>query len=172
MKKINCELLEMIDAVVFALVAVMMVFTLLCRIYVVDGDSMKTTLLHEDRLLVSQLFYTPKQGDVVCFVAGENLSEKILVKRIIATEGQTIDITDDFRVMVDGALLEEDYLDLWQSTDPKHFVFPYTVKEGEVFCMGDNRMNSKDSRDLGPIETKYLLGKVVVRLMPNFGKVN
>ncbi len=171
MKKLNCEIMEILDSVVFALLAVMVVFTLVCRVYVVDGQSMNTTLAHGDRLLVSQLFYTPEQGDIVCFVAKKN-DDKILVKRVIATEGQTIDITADRKVMVDGVLLEEEYLDAHQYTSPKNFNFPYTVQEGEVFCLGDNRVNSKDCRDLGPIETKHLLGRLILRLTPKFGTVN
>ena len=171
MKKMKREIMELVDSIVLALVAVMILFTLVCRIYVVDGDSMNTTLTHGDRLLVSQLFYTPEQGDIVCFVATEN-NNKVLVKRIIATEGQTIDITSERTVTIDGVPLEEDYLNEWIYTDPKYFDFPYTVQEGEVFCMGDNRVNSKDSRDLGPIETKHLLGRLILRLMPNFGTVN
>ncbi len=171
MKKLNCEIMEILDSVVFALLAVMVVFTLVCRVYVVDGQSMDTTLAHGDRLLVSQLFYTPEQGDIVCFVA-KNYNDKILVKRVIATEGQTVDITADRKVTVDGELLEEDYLNSHQYTDPKGFDFPYTVKEGEVFCMGDNRINSKDCRDLGPIRNEHLLGRLILRLTPKFGAVS
>ena len=170
MKKFSRNIMELMDSVVFALIAVMLVFTLVCRIYVVDGDSMRSTLLDKDRILVSQLFYTPKQGDIVCFVAKEK-KDKILIKRVIATEGQTINITEDYKVTVDGEELEEDYLDVWIHTDPKGFDFPYTVQEGEVFCMGDNRVNSTDSRDIGPIETKHLLGRLIVRLVPNLGTV-
>lgn len=170
MKKFSVNLLELLDSVIIALVAVMVIFSLFFRIYVVDGDSMNSTLTHQDRLLVSQLFYTPKQGDIICFVA-KDLNDKILVKRVIATEGQTVDITDDFIVMVDGVPLEEDYLDSGIYTNPKYFNFPYTVKENEVFCLGDNRINSKDSRDLGPIENKYILGRLILRLFPNTGIV-
>lgn len=170
MKKFSSNVMELMDSVVFALIAVMLAFTLVCRIYVVDGDSMRTTLMDKDRILVSQLFYTPKQGDIVCFVAKEK-KDKILIKRVIATEGQTINITQDYTVTVDGVELKEDYLDVWIHTEPKGFDFPYTVQEGEVFCMGDNRVNSTDSRDIGPIETKHLLGRLIVRLVPNFGVV-
>lgn len=170
MKKISREIMELMDSIVIALVAVMIIFTLVCRVYVVDGTSMVSTLSNGDRLLVSNLFYTPEQGDIVCFVARNN-NDKVLVKRVIATEGQTIDITDDYKVTIDGELLEESYLATGIYTEPKNFDFPYTVKEGEVFCMGDNRVNSKDSRDLGPIETKYLLGQLVLRLFPHTGVV-
>ena len=171
MKKLTGEIMDFADSFVIALVAVMVVFTLFFRIYVVTGDSMQSTLDSGDRLLVSQLFYTPKQGDIVCFVA-KNRNEKVLVKRVVATAGQTVDITDDFRVMIDGEILEEAYLDDGIYTSPKNFKFPYTVQEDEVFCLGDNRVNSADSRDLGPIETKYLLGRLVLRLFPRPGTVN
>ena len=170
MKKGFQNIIELLDSVVFALIAVMLLFALICRVYVVDGDSMNTTLTDKDRIVVSQLFYTPKQGDIVCFVA-KGKKDKILIKRVIATEGQTIDVNQENRVMVDGVELKEDYLEPYIYTEPKGFAFPYTVQEGEVFCMGDNRVNSTDSRDLGPIETKHLLGRLILRLVPNFGAV-
>lgn len=179
MKKVSRFLLEIADSIVIALVAVMVVFTLFCRIYVVDGESMNNTLADKDRLLVSNLFYTPEQGDIVCFLA-ENNDGKVLVKRVIATAGQTIDINAQYQVLVDGKLLEESYLQEYVTdrngtrmnlTGGKNFIFPYTVQEGEVFCMGDNRTNSKDSRDLGPIPTEYILGRSLIRLAPKFGTV-
>ncbi len=170
MKKVTREIMELMDSVVIALVAVMVIFTLFFRVYVVDGSSMFPTLTNGDRLLVSQLFYTPKQGDIVCFVA-TNSEDKVLVKRVIATAGQTIDINEYYEVTVDGKVLEEDYLANGIYTVPKDFKFPYTVQEGEVFCLGDNRVNSKDSRDLGAIETKYLLGRMLLRLFPHPGVV-
>lgn len=170
MKKLSKEIMELADSVVIALVAVMVIFTLFCRIYVVDGDSMKSTLYNQDRVLVSNLFYTPKQGDIVCFVAPE-YHNKVLVKRVIATAGQTIDINSEDRVTIDGKVLEEDYLAPGVYTTAGSFSFPYTVQDGEVFCLGDNRNNSYDSRALGPIETKYLLGRMLLRVFPNTGVV-
>ncbi len=170
MKKYVDTIMELLDSVVVGLVAVMVIFTLFGRIYVVDGDSMLSTLHEEDRLLVSQFLYTPKQGDIVCFVE-ETKHNKVLVKRVIATAGQTIDIDKTGSVIVDGAQLDEPYLDAGIYTSPKAFSFPYTVKEGEVFCMGDNRVNSSDSRDFGPVSTHQLLGRMLIRLFPNTGVV-
>ncbi len=170
MKKYVDTIMELLDSVVVALVAVMVIFTLFCRVYVVDGDSMLSTLSENDRLLVSQFLYTPKQGDIVCFVE-ETKHNKVLVKRVIATAGQTIDIDPQGRVIVDGGELNEPYLDTGIYTSPKMFPFPYTVKEGEVFCMGDNRINSSDSRDFGPVSTNDLLGRMLIRLFPNTGVV-
>lgn len=181
MKKFNRDIMDILESVVVALLAVMIIFTLVCRVYVVDGPSMNSTLAHGDRLLVSQLFYQPKQGDIVCFVA-ENHQQKVLVKRIIATAGQTVDITADFKVMVDGVVLDETYVDTVRDhcydlshdagcTHANGAQFPYTVQEGEVFVMGDNRDNSTDSRQLGAVEEKYLLGKMLIRIFPNTGVV-
>ena len=170
MKKISKLILEFADSIIIALVAVMVVFTLVCRVYVVDGASMNTTLIDQDRVLVSNLFYTPEQGDIICFLA-ENNDSKVLVKRVIATAGQTVDINENFQVMINGKVLEEPYLDAGIYTIPKDFPFPYTVQEGEVFCLGDNRINSKDSRDLGAIPTEYVLGRLILRLAPHFGTV-
>ncbi len=181
MKNFNRDLMDILESVVIALAAVMIIFTLVCRVYVVDGPSMNSTLAHGDRLLVSQLFYHPKQGDIVCFVA-ENHQKKVLVKRVIATTGQTVDVTPDFKVTVDGVVLDESYVDTVRDncfdyshaagcTHPNGFQFPYTVQEGEVFVMGDNRDNSTDSRQLGAVEEKYLLGKMLLRIFPNTGVV-
>ena len=159
----------------------MVIFTLVCRVYVVDGDSMNNTLAPNDRLLVSNLFYTPKQGDIVCFLA-ENHENKVLVKRVIATAGQTVDLTADHRVMIDGKVLNESYLQEYVTdrsassphlniTQARGFEFPYTVKEGEIFCLGDNRENSLDSRQLGPVSDEYVLGRSLLRLSPKFGVV-
>ena len=179
MKKFNRDVMDILESVVVALV--MIIFTLVCRIYIVDGPSMNSTLAHGDRMLVSQLFYTPKQGDIVCFVA-ENHQQKVLVKRVIAVAGQTVDITPDYKVSVDGEILDEPYIDPHRDhcydmthaagcTHPAGVEFPYTVKEGEVFVLGDNRDNSTDSRQLGAVEEKYLLGKMLLRIWPNTGVV-
>lgn len=171
MKKLMRELMEMLDSVVVALVAVMILFALVCRVYVVNGRSMEDTLANEDRLLVSQLFYTPEQGDIVCFL--EEGSEKVLVKRVIATEGQTVDIREG-RVYVNGTLLEDEYVKPGNITDESLTLikFPHTVKEDHVFCLGDHRENSHDSRAFGDVSENYLLGKVILRLFPNIGVVD
>ena len=187
LKKFNSEVMDILESVVVALVAVMIIFSLICRVYVVDGSSMKPTLTHGDRLLVSQLFYQPKQGDIVCLVA-EGYGDKVLVKRVIATAGQTIDINGDNKVTIDGAVIDEPYVDLivdevlttgnqlrYDDADTAKgtFQLPYTVKEGEVFVMGDNRDGSLDSRDdrVGPVSENYILGKMLFRIFPNTGVV-
>ena len=155
------------------LVVVMAVLMLFLRIIVVDGPSMERTLLNGDyMLLVSNMFYKePKYGDVVVFSKQAYDNGKPIVKRIIATEGQTVDI--DFNegvVYVDGVALDEPYTKTL-TTLKEGTTFPMVVEEGKVFVMGDNRNNSKDSRStqIGLVDKREVLGKVAFILFPGTG---
>ena len=155
------------------LVAVMAVLMLFLRIIVVDGPSMERTLLNGDyMLLVSNMFYKePKHGDVVVVSKKAYDNGKPIVKRVIATEGQTVDI--DFNegvVYVDGVALDEPYTKTL-TTLKEGTVFPLGVEEGKVFVMGDNRNNSKDSRStqIGQVDKREVLGKVAFILFPGTG---
>ena len=152
------------------LAVIMVVFLVFFRIIVVSGPSMKQTLLDGDYLLlISNLFYhDPKQGDVVVVSKRSYDDGKPIVKRVIATEGQIVDM--DFEngiVYVDGLPLEEDYVNTPTNLD-EGTVFPQIVEEGCVFVMGDNRNNSKDSRspEIGQVDTRQILGKVALLLFP------
>ena len=155
------------------LVAVMAVLMLFLRIIVVDGPSMERTLLNGDyMLLVSNMFYKePKHGDVVVVSKQAYDNGKPIVKRVIATEGQTVDI--DFNegvVYVDGVAQDEPYTKTL-TTLKEGTVFPLVVEEGKVFVMGDNRNNSKDSRStqIGQVDKREVLGKVAFILFPGKG---
>lgn len=155
------------------LVAVMAVLMLFLRIIVVDGPSMERTLLNGDyMLLVSNMFYKePKYGDVVVVSKQAYDNGKPIVKRVIATEGQTVDI--DFNegvVYVDGVALDEPYTKTL-TTLKEGATFPLVVDEGKVFVMGDNRNNSKDSRStqIGQVDKREVLGKVAFILFPGTG---
>ena len=152
-----------------AVLAVVLLFTFVIRLIGVDGHSMVPTLQDGDRLLVlnAMLDNDYEYGDIVVLRKDTFLEEPI-VKRVIATEGQTVDI--DFvsgAVYVDGELLEEDYINeptyVEEGTE-----FPLTVPEGSIFVMGDNRNHSSDSRssDLGTVDTRYVIGKAVFLLFP------
>lgn len=155
------------------LVVVMAVLMLFLRIIVVDGPSMERTLLNGDyMLLVSNMFYKePKYGDVVVVSKQAYDNGKPIVKRIIATEGQTVDI--DFNegvVYVDGVALDEPYTKTL-TTLKEGTTFPLVVEKGKVFVMGDNRNNSKDSRStqIGLVDKREVLGKVAFILFPGTG---
>lgn len=152
----------------------MLVLALLFRVVMVDGPSMNQTLVDGDRLLLvgRAIYRTPKQGDVIVvskdsFRDGENI-----VKRVIATQGQTVDIDFENRtVYVDGEPLQEEYVyyaDDFSAMHQDGMSFPLTVEQGHVFVMGDNRNNSLDSRNpqIGLIDCREILGKVVLLLIP------
>lgn len=166
---LKSELFEWLETVAFSLVAVVFVFTFIFRIVGVDGKSMQNTLQDGDRLIISHLFYQPKAGDIVV-VTQPNAVNKPLIKRIIALGGQTVDIdTERGLVYVDGVVINEPYIKEPTVRIPNPpMTFPYTVPEGKVFVMGDNRNNSLDSRstDVGPIDERYILGKAIFRIYP------
>ncbi len=163
------EIFELLDSVVISAVCVLVIFTLLFRIFVVDGPSMDPTLSDGERLVVSNLFYEAKQGDIICFYSPNRKS--VLVKRVIATEGQTVDISGGL-VYVDGKQLDESYI-TGVETFARSTQLPYTVEEGRVFVLGDNRGESMDSRyiEIGTVSENDILGRLVLRLFPRFGTV-
>ena len=149
----------------------MVVYILFFRVVVVVGGSMFDTLVDGDRLLlISNVIYqNPEAGDVIVASKDSFRNGECIVKRVIATEGQTVDI--DFEngvVYVDGVALEEEYI-YTLTNRPVHCIeFPFTVEEGCVFVMGDNRSVSLDSRsaDIGQIDKREILGKAVFLLFP------
>ena len=156
------------------LVVILLVFLLLFRVVVVSGPSMNATLVHGDYLLlINNVFYAePKQGDIVVVSKDSYDDGTPLVKRVIATENQKVDI--DFEhgiVYVDGQALDEPYI--YSPTTLKEGVqFPLVVEEGCIFVLGDNRMDSKDSRspEIGLIDTREVLGKAIFLFMPGSNK--
>ena len=166
---------EWVQCIVTALVACILVFVFLCRTVGVIGPSMQQTLVEGDFLLVSNLFYTPKRGDIVV-LRKDTFKTDPIIKRVIATEGQTVDI--DFEagvVYVDGVAQDEPYVNS-PTYDMEDFTQgEVTVPEGCIFVMGDNRNRSTDSRDsrIGMVDTRYVIGKALWRITPlnKFGSV-
>ncbi len=159
---------------VVILVVFMLVYMLFFRMVVVSGSSMFDTLVHGDRLiLISNFIYRePKAGDIIVASKDSFRDGECIIKRVIATEGQTVDI--DFStgsVYVDGELLEEDYI--YSPTNLAEGVqLPLTVSDNCVFVMGDNRMDSMDSRNpiIGLIDCREILGKAVFLIFPGSGE--
>lgn len=152
------------------LVGILLVFLLLFRVIVVSGPSMNQTLVHGDYLLlINNLLYAePKQGDVVVAAKDSFKNGEPIIKRVIATEGQWVDI--DFEtgiVYVNGNAQDEPYVNtptnLYEGVD-----FPLLVEEGCIFVMGDNRNESKDSRspEIGQIDKREILGKAIFLFIP------
>ena len=178
------EAYEWVQALVCSVLAVVVLFTFVIRLIGVDGHSMVPTLQDGDRLLVttSLLSGEYRYGDIVIIQKGTFADGDPIVKRVIATEGQTVDI--DFAngiVYVDGEALDEPYINEPTYTD-EGTEFPLTVPEGSIFVMGDNRNRSDDSRnaELGTVDTRYVIGRAVFLLFPgadeatgkrNFGRI-
>lgn len=180
------ELFEWFDIISVALIVVVIIFGFVFRVATIDGDSMLNTLHHGEMVVISNFLYTPKNGDIVVISRNiENSSpadydgQGPIIKRIIATENQTVDI--DFEtgtVYVDGVALKEDYISSL-TTKQYDVQFPVTVPEGHLFVLGDNRGVSLDSRSSnigtnGMIDERYVLGRAVFRVFPfdNVGRLD
>ena len=171
-KDAGMNLFDWIQCIVTAILCGILIFVFIGRIIGVDGSSMVPTLENGDRVILSNLFFTPKYGDIVVLKTDNTLfDDHPLVKRVIATAGQTIDI--DFakgEVIIDGYVIEEPYIaDL--TREEEDFDGPVTVPEGFVFVMGDNRNKSTDSRSsaVGLVDTRRILGKVYWVIIPGEG---
>lgn len=176
-------IIENLEVVVCAACAVILIFTMGFRVCAVNGTSMYPTLDHEDKLLVSNLFYTPERGDIIVFHMTGEVGEKFnepLVKRVIATGGEWLDIdfnTWEVRVadnpqMENATIVDEPYIYLGKLPRFYGMQFPIQVPEGHLFVMGDNRYGSADSRNsmCGFVDQRRVMGKVLMRLYP-FDKI-
>ena len=162
------EIYDWIQCLITALIICVVLFVFFIRVIDVSGTSMNPTLNNGDKMLVSNLFYKPKQGDVVVFKKDSYDPDKALVKRVIATEGQEVNINFDKGIVyVDGKPLEEDYIAEFTHTKID-FIGPKVVPDGCVFVMGDNRNMSTDSRnaDIGMVDTRLILGRAYAVIFP------
>lgn len=157
---------DWMHSIMVAIAVVVVILTFVFRIIDVDGTSMQDTLMNADKVVVSELFYTPQDGDIVVISHGAEYNKPI-IKRVIATEGQTLNI--DFntgRVVVDGVVLQENYIK--GKTIEGNAEIPSVIPEGKVFVMGDNRSASLDSRytDIGLIDVGDIIGKAQFVVFP------
>ncbi len=166
---------DWVSAGLFALSVIVILMTFCFRLVNVDGSSMLQTLQNGNKVIVTGLDYNPEVGDIIVISHGAEL-DKALVKRIIAVEGQTVDINSETgEVSVNNIVLDEPYIN-GKTVAEGDMEFPLQVTEGNVFVLGDNRPISKDSRykEVGLIDKDSIIGKVQLRIYPfsEFGKVD
>ena len=185
-QSLAASLFDWVEVLALSATFVLFIFTFVMRLAVVDGPSMENTLIDGEMLVISDINYEPEKDDIVVFFAPHYKSKDPIVKRVIATEGQTVRIDfDNWGVYVDNVQLDEkdhikrvaeamrSYSDSGMDEKLKAGV---VVPEGHVFVMGDNRNNSVDSRypQIGFVDTRCILGSVKLRLFPisRFGTVD
>ena len=176
-KKTLRNLYDVFEVLATVTVAVTLLYAFFVRLQIVDGSAMRETLHDGERLLVSDLLYEPERGDIVIIHKINARDDRHdysrpIVKRVIATGGQTVDI--DFAtwtLTVDGEVVEEAYR--WLDPDARGTVLcdyelPITLEDDQIFVMGDNRNGSADSRtvQIGPVDKRCVVGKAFARVAP------
>ena len=176
-KSFTGHLYDWVEALIFSFIVIILLFTFAFRFVGVKGESMTDTLKDKDRLIISNLFYKPQKGDIVVITRNyKNLDysdketvKEPLIKRIIATSGDEVDIKNG-SVYVNKKRIEENYVTSETTTDYRsienNVFFPLTVPQGQVFYLGDNRSGSADSRIYGTADERSIIGKVIFRIYP------
>jgi len=194
-KSLFREIMGWVQAIAIAIIVAMIINAFVFERAYVVGNSMNPTLKNTESLFeykLGYLFGEPKRGDIVVFeyqkAKGKwdkwlpfyDPSEQDFIKRVIAVAGETIEFKNNF-VYINGQKLTENYtqgatVELTQESGV-NITYPYTVQKGEVFVLGDNRQESKDSRVIGPVEIVTIRGRAVgvivpldkIRLLPDNG---
>ncbi len=181
--RLACSIYDYVEVFALSIIAVIFVFSFCIRLCRVDGSSMNNTLMHKEQIIASDIFYTPMQGDIVVFHLSNESYHEPLVKRVIATGGQTVEINmTDGIITVDGEIYADEHAyisngkynirlefndELIYFENGKTY-FRATVPEGKIFVLGDNRNGSSDSRSerIGFVDVDCVLGKAILRLKP------
>jgi signal peptidase I len=180
------EIVEVLLIVVVAVIVTTLLRTFVIDNYEIPTGSMEPTIEIGDRLFAEKVSYhfgSPAHGDIVTFHdptmrGAGSTSARVLIKRCIATGGQTVDLING-RVAVDGIVLNEPYVNGRESVPLTPMAeisieYPYVVPEGSIWVMGDNRTDSSDSRYFGPVSQEELIGKALFRIWPleRFGPIS
>ncbi len=166
------RIVSLVLTVVLVVAVALFLRTFVFQSYRIPSGSMEDTIMTGDQVFAEKISYylgEPEPGDIVTFDDPE-VPSRTLIKRVIATAGQTIDL-EDGSVYVDGQVLDEPYTDgkptyPLESVTGAQIVYPYTVPAGEIWVMGDNRTNSSDSRYFGSIPVSSVSAKAVFRYWP------
>ncbi|MBE6655359.1 MAG: signal peptidase I [Ruminococcaceae bacterium] len=169
------EIFLYVELLAITATVILLFFSFIARITVVEGGSMENTLLGGDRLIVSDLFYTPERGDIVIIHSPVVNKGEAIVKRIIAVEGDTVSIHED-GVYVNGEKLNETDGSLGYTINSYPYLpkAPQVIEKGKIFVLGDHRSNSLDSRSFGQVDESAVIGRVLFRIFPlsSFGTVD
>ena len=171
------NILSWSETIVQAVFAVVLIFTFVLKIVIVNGSSMENTLFQDDRLIISHLLYDPQRGDIVA-IDSQNMNE-VIIKRVIGVSNDTVEIDYDAgTVTVNGSAVNEQYIkeqmfdtgsfsDKFYNEDKN--TYTYKVPFGYVFVMGDNRNHSTDGRAIGLVSEDEIVGRVVYRFYSQNG---
>ena len=165
-EKIDAEIYEYIDSIVIAGIAALIIITYIIRPFYIPSESMVPTLKVNDYIIVNEFIYRfkkPQRGDVIVFhpPKSANADDKEYIKRIIAVAGDTIEVKNG-KVILNGAVQNEPYI----NAPCDYNMSEFTVPEGNLFMLGDNRPNSGDSHIWGPLPVKNIVGKAVAIIWP------
>lgn len=173
-KKTASAIFDIFEMFAICTAVILLIFSYVARLTVVEGGSMEDTLHEGDYLIVQSIGYTPKRGDIVVLQKiNAPTYSKPLIKRVIAVGGDTIDIDfNTWTVYINGEAIDEPYTNLEGYPLPSGVAFPLTIDEGKIFVMGDHRNHSSDSRvsEIGQVDERCVVGRAVFRILP-FDKI-